>query len=238
MDTINNQKKEITFTTTTKIYFLRGFISTAIGCCLFFLGAGNWSINRGWIYFILAAILIFFSNLIVAKHNPGLLDQRSKMRKGTKKWDKIWLFSFMIFFIYGMPFIAGYDIGRLGNQIGGFSLYIGIALFFVTMFFSTWAMSVNKFFESSVRIQYDRGHYVVKNGPYKYVRHPGYTAMIFWATGFPLTVGSPLALYAGFVLLLALALRTYLEDRTLYRELTGYAEYTQMVRYRLIPYIW
>jgi protein-S-isoprenylcysteine O-methyltransferase Ste14 len=160
------------------------------------------------------------------------------MRKGTKKWDKIWLFTFMILFIYGMPFIAGYDIGRLGNQIGGLSLYFGILLFLLSLSLVTWAMSVNKFFEASVRIQDDRGHHVITDGPYQYVRHPGYSAMIFWTVGFPLAVGSLLALYVGFALLLALALRTYLEDRTLQKELNGYVEYTQKVRYRLIPFIW
>jgi protein-S-isoprenylcysteine O-methyltransferase Ste14 len=238
MNAINNQNEKITFSTTTKIYILRGFIATAIGCCLFFLGAANWTISRGWIYFIIMAVVVFLSNIIVAKYNPGLLEQRSKMRKGSKKWDKLWLFTFMLFFMYGMPFIAGYDIGRLGNQIGGYSLYIGILLFLLSVALSTWAMAVNKFFETTVRIQDDRGHYVITDGPYQFVRHPGYSAMIFWATGFPLTVGSLLALYVGIPLLFALALRTYLEDRTLQRELIGYVEYTQKVRYRLIPYIW
>ena len=235
---MKNQKGNNSFTISTKIYIVRGFIATTIGCCLFFLGAGNWSISRGWIYFIIMAFVVFLSNIFIAKHNPGLLDQRSKMRKGSKKWDKIWLFSFMLFFMYGIPFIAGYDIGRLGNQIGGYSLYIGIVLFLLSVALSTWAMSVNKFFETTVRIQDDRGHYVITDGPYQYVRHPGYSAMIFWAVGFPLTVGSTLALYIGIPLLLALALRTYLEDKTLQRELTGYIEYTHKVRYRLIPYIW
>jgi len=238
MSTLKNKKDNKTFTTTTKIYIARGFIATALGCCLFFLGAGNWSISRGWIYFVLMAIVVFLSNIIIATKNPGLLDQRSKMRKGSKKWDKIWLFTYMLFFMYGMPFIAGYDIGRLGNQISGYSLHFGIFSLFLAVFLSTWAMSVNKFFETTVRIQDDRDHYVISNGPYQYVRHPGYSAMIFWAVGFPLTVGSPLALCVGIPLLLALALRTYLEDKTLQRELAGYIEYTRKVRYKLIPYIW
>jgi protein-S-isoprenylcysteine O-methyltransferase Ste14 len=238
MKAINNQGKKTTFSTTTKIYIVRGFIASTIGFCLFSLGAGNWTISRGWIYFIIAAIAIFISNIIIATHNPGLLDQRSKLRKGTKKWDKIWLITFMILFIYGMPFIAGIEIGRFGNQLGGISLYLGIVLVLLSISLSTWAMSVNKFFEASVRIQEDRNHYVITDGPYQYIRHPGYSAVIPWAIGFPLTVGSILAFYVGLVLILAIALRTYLEDNTLQKELKGYVEYTQTVRYRLIPYIW
>lgn len=226
------------FSKTTKIYFLRTFLSISISCLLFFLGAGTWNIPRGWIYFIISAIVVLISNIIIAINNPGLLDQRSRIRKGTKGWDKLWLFTVMLLFIYGMPFIAGYDIGRLGNQIGGASLYIGLISFLISACIASWAMSVNKFFESSVRIQEDRGHYVISDGPYRFVRHPGYAGMIFWAIGFPLAVGSMMALYTGFVLLLALALRTYFEDTTLHRELEGYPEYAAKVKYRLIPYIW
>lgn len=226
------------FSKTTKIYFLRSFLSVSIGCLLFFLGAGTWDILRGWIYFILTAIVVLISNVIVAINNPGLLDQRSRLQKGTKGWDKLWLFSFMLIFLYGMPFIAGYDIGRLGNQIGGASMYIGLFSFLISSFIVGWAMSVNKFFEASVRIQEDRGHHVISDGPYRFVRHPGYAGMIFWAIGFPLAVGSRLALFVGLAMLLSLALRTFFEDRTLHRELEGYAEYAAKVKYRLIPYIW
>jgi protein-S-isoprenylcysteine O-methyltransferase Ste14 len=226
------------FSKTTKIYLLRSLLSVSIGCLLFFLGAGTWNIFRGWVYFILAAIIVLCSNIFVAIKNPGLLDQRSRIGKGTKGWDKLWLFTFLLFFLYGMPFIAGYDIGRLGNQIGEIYLYIGLVSFLIATFVTTWAMSVNKFFEPSVRIQEDRGHHVISSGPYQFVRHPGYTGMIFWAVGFPLMVGSMLALFVGLGLLLSLALRTFFEDRTLHRELEGYAEYASKVKYRLIPYIW
>ncbi len=237
MKTINTTTSQ-RFSKTTKIYFFRAFLSVSIGCLLFFLGAGTWDIFRGWIYFILAAIVVFISNVIVAINNPGLLDQRSRLQKGTKGWDKLWLFSFMLIFVYGMPFIAGYDIGRLENQIGGVSMYIGLFSFLISAFIAGWAMSVNRFFEASVRIQKDRGHHVISDGPYRFVRHPGYAGLIFWAIGFPLAVGSRLALYIGLAMLFSLALRTFLEDRLLHRELEGYPEYAAKVKYRLIPYIW
>ena len=39
-------------------------------------------------------------------------------------------------------------------------------------------MRVNRFFSSVVRIQSDRGQYVVTTGPYAVIRHPGYVAGI------------------------------------------------------------
>ena len=41
-----------------------------------------------------------------------------------------------------------------------------------------WAMWTNRFFSSVVRIQTDRGHHVVHDGPYRFVRHPGYVGAI------------------------------------------------------------
>ena len=102
----------------------------------------------------------------------------------------------------------------------------------------TWATSVNKFFEPSVRIQTDRGHRVIDTGPYAIVRHPGY------ALGYPLFLGMPLALgslWASIPALffgLFLIVRTILEDRTLRNELPGYKDYAQRVRYRLVPGVW
>ena len=39
-------------------------------------------------------------------------------------------------------------------------------------------MRVNRFFSSVIRIQSDRGQYVVSAGPYAVIRHPGYLAGI------------------------------------------------------------
>jgi len=231
-------EKNPELTTAGKIYILRGFISIGLSGTLFFLAAGRIDIPRGWIYFISTAFLVFISNLIIAKYNPVLLNQRSKIQKGSKNWDKMWLFSFMMLFMYGMPFVAGWEIGRLGNQFAGITTIIGIIIFLISLYISTWAMSINRFFETSVRIQTERNHYVISEGPYKIVRHPGYTAGLLWAFGFPLFIGSMMALYLGIVIIIGFILRTYLEDKTLQKELNGYKAYALKVKYRLIPYIW
>jgi protein-S-isoprenylcysteine O-methyltransferase Ste14 len=86
----------------------------------------------------------------------------------------------------------------------------------------TWAESVNKFFEPSVRIQIDRGHKVIDTGPYGIVRHPGD------ALGYPLFLGMPLALGSLWALNPALlfgllqVVRTVLEDQTLQNDFPGY----------------
>jgi protein-S-isoprenylcysteine O-methyltransferase Ste14 len=99
-------------------------------------------------------------------------------------------------------------------------------------------MYINKFFSSVVRIQKDRGHKVIQDGPYKYVRHPGYVGIFFLAPAVPLILGSIWGLIPSGLFIIAIIIRTYLEDKTLHKELEGYKEYAKKVKYRLIPGIW
>ena len=115
---------------------------------------------------------------------------------------------------------------------------VGVAVFLLGSGIMLWAMAANPFFSQVVRIQTDRGHTAVADGPYRFVRHPGYTGMCLSTLGSALLLGSPWALlpWAGCVALLVL--RTSLEDRTLAGELDGYGEYRTRTRYRLVPRIW
>jgi len=233
------EKDSSRLTTKAKIYIVRGMIATTLFAAYFFLISGRWNYERAWIYYILGFVIVLSSNPYLVRTNPMLLDHRSKIQKGTKKWDKIWLAFFGIFFLHGINIIAGLDLRSNEPQFNSVWL-IGLGAFLYITFSSitTWAMSVNKHFETSVRIQDDKDHRVISEGPYKYVRHPGYTGIFGWVIGYAFMVGSSWALYAGLVMIIGLFLRTYLEDRTLQNELNGYKEYTERVRYRLIPGVW
>ena len=52
------------------------------------------------------------------------------------------------------------------------------AVFIAANALQIWAMAVNAFFSTALRLQAERGHQLVSNGPYRYVRHPGYLAML------------------------------------------------------------
>ncbi|MFQ5824525.1 MAG: methyltransferase family protein [bacterium] len=101
-----------------------------------------------------------------------------------------------------------------------------------------WAMVANKFFSTFVRIQTERGHHVVTDGPYAWVRHPGYTGTILSAIALPISLGALWALIPAFIGACLFVVRTLREDRTLTDELNGYREYTSRVRWRLVPGLW
>jgi protein-S-isoprenylcysteine O-methyltransferase Ste14 len=99
-------------------------------------------------------------------------------------------------------------------------------------------MASNPFFSEGVRIQSDRGHEVAEAGPYRYVRHPGYSGAILSHIGTPLMLGSPWALMAALAAAALFVARTLLEDRFLQKELVGYRAFTGRTRYRLLPRVW
>ncbi len=138
--------------------------------------------------------------------------------------------------------IAGLDRGRLhwsatlcrsGCRRSAFAkVAAGYALVF-------WAMLVNRFFSSVVRIQSDRGQHVIDGGPYALVRHPGYSAGILIVVASGLALGSWLA--SAFLIAAVLPFLVYRvvnEDRVLQTELNGYADYARRVPWRLLPGLW
>ena len=93
-------------------------------------------------------------------------------------------------------------------------------------------------FSSVVRIQSARKQTVCSDGPYRYVRHPGYAGGFIFTIGTPFVLGSFWGLLPAGITIILMIGRTYLEDTTLKAELKGYKDYAKKVRYRLIPFLW
>ena len=90
-----------------------------------------------------------------------------------------------------------------------------------------------------MRIQAERGQYVVTTGPYAYARHPGYLAGIVIMVASGPALGSWLAAALLVVASLPFLLhRAITEDRVLRAQLPGYRHYARRVRWRLLPGIW
>ena len=115
---------------------------------------------------------------------------------------------------------------------------VGLITFFTGIGMFVYAMSVNRFFSSVVRIQDERGHHVIDSGPYARVRHPGYVGMLLLGATMPLALGSWWAFLPGSVSVVFGFRRVWVEDRFLAANLPGYREYAARVRYRLLPGIW
>ena len=205
--------------------------------CLF-LPAGTWAWFRGWFFFIVVVVASILITLYLRRVNPDVIAARVNRHEGTKGWDR-WLLGILIPAIVSILPVAALDDGRFHwLPVPWWVCGIGYVLLIAGLAGMTWAESVNKFFEPTVRIQTDRGHKVIDAGPYARVRHPGYVSACILFVGMSLSLGSLWALIPGILSCLLLVMRTIMEDRTLRKELAGYEEYALRVRYRLVPGVW
>ena len=101
-----------------------------------------------------------------------------------------------------------------------------------------WAIStLGRFFTLNVQITDDQ--LVVTDGPYRWVRHPSYTADILAFTGIGLALGNWLALLAAAVLpLLGLLVRIHVEEGALFTALGEPYRAYAAGRKRLVPRVW
>lgn len=209
-----------------------------LGVILFAL-AGTTDWFWGWVFNIVHVLAWLLMTVVLIIWNPELLNARGKRRDDAKRWDMI------ILAIYGIDWIIMVVLGALDMRYGWTGPVapvwhiVGNALILVGFALTSWAMAVNRNFEVAVRIQDDRGHNVITGGPYRYVRHPGYTGVIVaFYLGMPLALGSWPAAVAALIGLVVMVIRTAKEDQTLHEELPGYADFAQDTRYRLIPGVW
>jgi len=214
--------------------YLRAAVLLIAAATALFGSAGSLAILIFWLYW---AILVAVFVAAFAMLDRGLLQER--MRPGGRPTPLGLRLLNLVLLAHWI--IAGLDRGRLHwtdnvplwlQVLGLFTIIVSYALVF-------WAMVVNRFFSSVVRIQSDRGHVVVSGGPYAFIRHPGYTGGILILAASGTALGSWIA--AAFLIAITvpfLLYRVINEDRVLQAQLPGYAEYAQRVRWRLVPGIW
>jgi protein-S-isoprenylcysteine O-methyltransferase Ste14 len=214
--------------------YLRSTVLLIAAAAALFGSAGSLAIPTFWAYWAILAVVFVAAFVLLDR---GLLQER--MRPGGRPTPLGLRLLNIVLFAHWI--IAGLDRGRLHwtdsvplwlQALGLFIIVAGYALAF-------WAMIVNRFFSSVVRIQSDRGQYVVTGGPYAFVRHPGYSAGILILAASGVALGSWLA--AAFLLAVSfpfLFYRVINEDRVLRSQLPGYADYAQRVCWRLVPGIW
>ena len=214
-------------------------LAVALGVALFG-GAGSLAWPSGWAFLALFLAFVVALSLWLLRANVGLLEERMTGigRADQKQWDKL-LMGLAALAFFAWLALMGLDAVRFhwsevprGLRGLGAALLVGaMVLFFLTF-------RENAFLSPAVRVQSERGQTVVSTGPYRYVRHPMYTAFIALTAGAALFLGSWYGLLGCVPLAALVAVRATLEEHTLSRELAGYDDYVRRVRHRLIPFIW
>jgi protein-S-isoprenylcysteine O-methyltransferase Ste14 len=101
-----------------------------------------------------------------------------------------------------------------------------------------WSIAtLGRFFQYQITIQ--PGHQVVTSGPYRYLRHPAYTAVALILAGIALACDDVWSLAAAAALGgIGLAVRIRAEERQLTQALGAEYQHFAAGRKRLVPGVW
>lgn len=208
---------------------------------IIFLAGGGLRWPMGWWYYGLSVSATVISRLIVAQVNPDQLTERGTgmAADNAKRWDRS--LSMLVGLVLPVVVLIVVGLDHRGSWSPVFPVWVSTAAIILLILgytLATWAFVVNRFFSGVVRIQHERGHHVISDGPYRFVRHPGYLGGLISIVATPVLLGSLWGLVPAAIYLAVLITRTELEDRTLREELPGYQQYTQRTRFRLLPGVW
>lgn len=221
---------------------LRLVADTGLVAVLLFAGAGTLVWPRAWILLAVMLVIRVGGALVVARVNPALLRERSRLPIHTAQpWaDRVLLLSVLATGFLGLPLLAGLDafhwhhLAAPAPWLSG----VGLLLFAGGWILKQLALRANAFATTVIRLQTDRAHTVVDTGVYAIVRHPFYAADPLILIGLGLWLESSTAALTAIVPVGLMLMRLTLEERFLRGALPGYAAYITRVPHRLVPGIW
>jgi protein-S-isoprenylcysteine O-methyltransferase Ste14 len=205
-----------------------------------FIAAGTIIWPAGWAFLILFLGFTIALSRWLFRHNPGLLTERMTGigKPNQPTWDRVFFVVIEAFFLLWLVLLPLDAIRFHWSRMPGWLHLVGAVLLMASFYLFFLTFRENPYLSPAVRVQTDRGQTVISTGPYHYVRHPMYAAVIPFMVGTTLLLGSWYGLLFGLILIAAIAFRAVREERVLRAELPGYEAYMTQVKYRLIPYVW
>jgi len=152
---------------------------------LLFGGAGTLDWFWGWLY-----VLIYVASVLVnawfLRHSPELVAERGRPAGPMRAWDKVLGGLWAVAQFVALPLAAGLDL-RFGGTgpVDVVWHVLGVGLVAAGLGLFGWAMVANAYFSTAARVQADRGQAVCREGPYRFVRHPGYAGAILQSVAAP-----------------------------------------------------
>jgi protein-S-isoprenylcysteine O-methyltransferase Ste14 len=199
---------------------------------LLLVAAGTTWLPSLWNYLVTFSTFLLATMLAI---DPGLAKERSRTSEKGVAPDR---------FAAGLAFLvtlalAALDVGRLRwfRPVPVNARLCSLVLVAAANALQTSAMAANPFFSPEIRLQPERGHRLITRGPYRFLRHPGYLAMLLSVPAGALAIGSWLALVPAAAFCRVILKRVGTEEQFLQKNLVGYCEYMREVPGRLFPRI-
>jgi protein-S-isoprenylcysteine O-methyltransferase Ste14 len=213
-------------------------IALPIAAAVLFLPAGSLKFWQGWLVlsiFLVCSLLIAF---YLCRHDSALLQRRLQNKENTseqklfrKLWIPLWTLALTL---PGLDYRLGLSRTLL-RAVPPWLTLLSAAFLLYGYFLIFRVMKVNSFASSTIQVE--AGQRVISDGPYRFVRHPMYSAFLVLILFIPLALGSYVAVPVFALLIPVLVFRLVHEEITLRQELPGYAEYCDRTRFRLVPFV-
>jgi protein-S-isoprenylcysteine O-methyltransferase Ste14 len=201
--------------------------------------APAWTLGYGqaWAYLFIFAASSALITAYLWKKDRQLLERRinggpAAERKKSQK---------LIQLLASIAFIGAMILPSLDHRFSWSAVplpvvVLGDVLTMLGFFIVFRVFKENTFTAATIEVAPDQR--VISTGPYAIVRHPMYSGALVMLVGTPLALGSWWGLLMFVLMIFAIAWRALDEERFLRKNLPGYAEYCQIVRYRLVPFVW
>jgi protein-S-isoprenylcysteine O-methyltransferase Ste14 len=202
-----------------------------------FLPAGTVAWPAAWVFLGLIFVCSLPMTWWFLKYDPGLIEERMHLR-AQFSWDKVFIaiaLAFILFWLILMPLDAvRFHWSRMPVELKT----PGALMVLISLYISFLTMRENPYSSAVVRVQKERAQTLISTGPYRYVRHPMYSAACLFFLGTALLLGSWYGVLCTPVFIALFAVRAVLEERLLREELEGYDAYMARVKYRFFPHVW
>jgi protein-S-isoprenylcysteine O-methyltransferase Ste14 len=161
--------------------------------------------------------------------------RRGAVRKPPGTMDRGTYPAIALSLAVGIGFSTAAFLTGLGGYLPVWTVAVGVAIMVAGLVIRVWALTtLGKFFTMPITLRSD--HELVRNGPYRWIRHPAYTGGFLTAIGLPIILGTP----AGTIVTIAACLTAYVyririeEAVLLSRFGDSYREYSTTT-WRLLP---
>lgn len=211
--------------------FLLGVVLLGL---LIFLPAGSLSYWQGWLFMGILFVPMFVAGLVMMGKNPDLLRKRLNAKEEEKEQKLVVALSGQIFIAVFL--VAGFNWRYQWIMLPDWAVWVSAVVFLVCYLLYAEVLRENTYLSRTVEVQENQT--VVDTGLYGIVRHPMYSATTLLFLSMPLVLASPISFVIMLLYIPLIAIRIRNEEKVLEEGLEGYKEYKQIVKYKVIPFIW
>lgn len=201
---------------------------------IFFWPAGTFRYWQAWVYIAILFIPMMGILVYFIRKDPELLDRRMKSKEKERRQKTIIATGSLVYL--GIYLLPGFDRRYGWSSVPVFVVIFADILVLAGYCFFARILKENRY--ASRIVEVTKEQVLISTGPYAWIRHPMYLAVVIMYVLTPLALGSYWAVLPALSLIVILVARIQNEEKVLLRELPGYRDYQNRVRYRLIPGVW